>query len=177
MMTIDNSFFQRVLDFPFVSRIRRNHGLEHATMRILSQRHPKTGMAGHSDVGGFWLIGDVPLEEVQSAVQEALGRLKAGEADLAVHPNCGTNFATTGVMASLAAFAAMSGGGKRSRDRLERLPLAAVFATFAAILAQPLGLKLQEHVTTSGQPGALEVYEIIPTRRGQVNAYRVVTRG
>jgi hypothetical protein len=132
-------------------------------------------LAGHSDAGGFWILGDVPIEDIQDAVDEALGRLRAGEQRLAIHPNCGTNFATAGVLAGLAAGAAMLGGNS-NRDRIERLPLAALFATLALIVAQPLGNLIQEQVTTSGDPGELRVVEIVVNRRGRWRAHRIVTR-
>jgi Domain of unknown function (DUF6391) len=177
-MTVTNeSLFSGILDFPPISRVRRNHGLEHATLHILAQRHPRTSMAGHSDVGGFWILGDVPTEDIQSAVDEALKRMKAGEEDLAVHPNCGTNFVVSGTMAGLAAWFALFGAGKRLRDRLERIPLATSLATMALILAQPLGLTLQARVTTSGKPGNLTVAEVIPTSQGRIRAHRVITEG
>ena len=72
-------------DIPIVSRVRRNHGLEHATLHILSQRYPKRSLAGHSDTGGFWILGDVSIEDVYEAVEEALSRLRNGEKHLAVH--------------------------------------------------------------------------------------------
>jgi hypothetical protein len=134
-------------------------------------------MAGHSDSKGFWLIGDVATEDVEAAVQEALNRMKGGEKDLAVHPNCGTNFATAGTMAGVAGAAAMFGVGPRKRDKLDRLALAATLATLALMIAQPAGLFLQKYFTTSGEPGTLEVVEIIPTKRGKLQAHRVVTRG
>lgn len=171
------TFIQPLLDMPFLSRIRRNHGLEHASLHILSERFPGISLAGHSDTGGFWLLGNVPTAEVQSAVEEALRRLRAGERRLAIHPNCGTNFVTSGTLAGLAAGLAMFGAGRRLRDKVERLPLAASFATLALIAAQPLGLLLQETITTSGEPGALEVVEIIPSRNGRLDVHRVVTRG
>jgi len=171
------NLIQSILSHPLVSRIRRNHGLEHATLHVLAQRHPRRSLAGHSDAGGFWLIGDVSTEEVQSAVGEALRRLKAGEQNLAVHPNCGTNLVTAGLLAGTAAFMAMFGAGRRFRDKLERLPLAASMATFALILAQPMGYLLQERFTTSGQPELLEVAAIFPARRGWMHAHRVLTRG
>jgi uncharacterized protein YqhQ len=177
MNTSDTNIFRSVLEFPLVSRVRRNHGLEHATLHILSQCHPRVSMAGHSDTGGFWLLGDVSTEDVESAVQEALSRLRAGERNLAVHPNCGTNFVTAGMFAGLAAFAALFGAGRRFRDRLERLPLAASLATLALILAQPVGLLVQEMVTTSGDPGELEVTEVVPTLNGRIRSHRVLTRG
>ena len=165
------------LDVPPLSRIRRNHGLEHATLHILAGRYPRLPLAGHSDAGGFWILGDVPTEALQAAVSEALRRLRGGEHYLAVHPNCGTNFATGGVLAGLAAAAAMFGAGRRLRDALDRLPLAITLASVALILAQPLGLKLQERVTTSGVPGTLQVLEVRPMPRGRVKVHRVITSG
>ena len=164
-------------DIPWFSRIRRNHGLEHATLHVLAKRFSGKSMAGHSDTKGFWLIGDLQTEDIASAVQEALDRMKAGEADLAVHPNCGTNFATAGTMAGIAGASAMFGVGPRKRDILDRLALAATLATLALIVAQPAGLFLQKYLTTSGEPGLLEVVEIIPTKRGKLQAHRVVTQG
>jgi hypothetical protein len=161
---------------PF-SRVRRNHGLEHATLHVLAQRNPLRGMGGISDWRGFWIMGDIPSDELAAAVREALQRLHKGEARLAVHPNCGTNFATAGILAGAAAFLAMLGSGKRMRDKLERLPLVMTLATITLVFAQPFGLLLQEHVTTSGDPGALEVVKIIPTRRGQILIHRVITEG
>ena len=172
-----NNAIESVLKYPAVSRVRRNHGLEHATLHILSQRNLKRPLAGHSDTRGFWVLGDVPTEEVQSAVEEAMQRLEGGERHLAVHPNCGTNFATAGILAGLAAFIALFGAGQRFRDRLERLPLAATLATLALIVSQPLGMMLQERVTTSGQLGSLRLVKITPSRRGRIRAHRVVTEG
>lgn len=163
-------------DIPIVSRVRRNHGLEHATLHILSQRYPKRSLAGHSDTGGFWIIGDVSIEDVYEAVEDALSRLRNGEKHLAVHSNCGTNFVTSGVLAGLAAVAAMFGVGSRMRDKLERLPLAMFVATLALIFSQPLGFLIQERVTTSAEPGRLQVIEIVASRRGRMKAHRVTTR-
>ena len=177
MSLYDSAIVQTVLNSPWVSRVRRNHGLEHATLHILSQRYPNTNLAGHSDAGGFWLLGEVPIESVQEAVEEALSRLRAGESKLAIHEHCGTNFVTAGILAGLAGGAAMFGAGRRMRDKLERLPLAITLATLALILGQPLGYKLQERITTSGQPGYLEVIEIAASFRGRISAYRVVTSG
>jgi hypothetical protein len=172
-----SGLFESLLAATPVSRIRRNHGLEHATLHVLSERHPKLSLAGHSDVNGFWLLGDVTTEEVKSAVSEALQRMNAGEHNLAVHPNCGTNFVTAGTFAGVAASLAMFGAGRRFRDKLERVPLAASLATVALIVAQPLGLVFQERFTTSGHPEALEVTDILASRRGRLNAHRVLTRG
>jgi hypothetical protein len=118
----------------------------------------------------------VSIEDVYEAVEDALSRLRNGEKHLAVHSNCGTNFVTSGVLAGLAAVAAMFGVGSRMRDKLERLPLAMFVATLALIFSQPLGFLIQERVTTSAEPGRLQVIEIVATRKGRMKAHRVTTR-
>lgn len=166
-----------ILEIPALSRIRRNHGLEHATIHILSKQKTGRSLAGHSDAGGFWLWGDVSTEDVENATQEALTRMNNGEHHLAVHPNCGTNFVTAGLAAGTAGAIAMFGAGPRIHHKLERLPLAGLLATIALIFAQPLGYKVQQKVTTSGHPGNLEIVSVSPSQRGRLFGHRVTTLG
>lgn len=168
---------KRLLDFPTISRTRRNHGLEHATIHILSAATKTRPLAGHSDAGGFWILGEVETEELLEAVQSALARMRAGERELAVHPNCGTNFVTYGTFAGLGAFAALAGSGNKFKDKLERLPLAAVLATLGLIVAQPLAFTLQREVTTSGDPGDLKLVEIRRTSVSGRTVHRITTEG
>jgi hypothetical protein len=163
------------LNFPPISRIRRNHGLEHATIHLLSRKSPNTPIAGHSDTGGFWLLGELDTNLVRACATEALHRMKNGEHKLAVHPNCGTNFVTAGMAGGLAGAAAMFGARKWT-DKVFRLPLAVSLATLALIFTQPLGFLVQERITTSGRPGAMEIVDVILTKRRRFTAHRVVTR-
>ena len=177
MLATFTGLVDQVMQNGAIDRIRRNHGLEHATLHVLGRRLPRTPLAGHSDSGGFWILGQASLSDVQAAVDEALRRLLAGEKELAVHPNCGTNFVTSGVLAGVAASLAMFGAGRRTRDQLERLPLAITLATLTLVSAQPLGLHIQERYTTSGMPGDLQVVSITARPRGGFQAYRVATEG
>ncbi|MCL4257786.1 MAG: hypothetical protein KJZ53_04555 [Anaerolineales bacterium] len=163
-----------LLDTNAFSRLRRNHGLEHATIHVLSRTHPRVSTAGHSDPGGFWLLGDLSTEAVYTAVEEALARLNAGERNLAIHPNCGTNLVTASVTAGLAGALAF-GTARNDRERLERLPLAILMSLGGLLLARPLGARIQQRVTTSGDPGSLHVVEIRRTQRGRFTAHRVST--
>jgi hypothetical protein len=166
-----------LLDLPLISRIRRNHGLEHATLTTLARRFPNQPMAGYSDLGGFWIIGNLDTEALADAVTEALERLRKGERSLAVHPSCGTNYATAGVLAGTAGALAMLGSGKRLRNKLERLPLAAALATLAIIIAQPLAMIIQSRVTTCGEPGRLALTQIMRQEQGKLILHRVHTKG
>jgi hypothetical protein len=168
---------QAILETPVLARIRRNHGLEHATLHILAQRYPRRSLAGHSTAAGFRILGNVPTEALEAAVLEALHRLRTGEHNLAVHPNCGTNFVTAGIFSGLAGAAAMLGAGGRARDKLERLPLAAALATLALVASMPVGLLLQQRITTSGDPGTLEVVSIAATQRGGLTLHTIRTMG
>jgi hypothetical protein len=172
------NILNQILNRPTASRIRRNHGLEHATIHVLSSRFPTKPIAGRSDSKGFYILGKLDIADVDEAASEALRRLQAGERHLAIHPNCGTNFLTAGVLAGGASYISLLGGRtSRWRDRLERLPLAIMAAVLALILAQPLGTAAQRHVTTQGNPGGLEIVEIRRYQRGRTTVHRVLTRG
>ena len=161
-----------LLNLPLVSETRRNHALEHAAIHLLSARHPQRGMGGHSNPTGFFIFGDLPTEDVRAAVHEALNRLQAGEAGLAIHPGCGTNYVVMGGLAGLFALLSMS-GTKSNRQRLERFPLLMALSVLAFLIAPPLGNALQKQVTTESDPGSLTVLEIYPVSK---NVHRVVTR-
>ncbi|MCS7070256.1 MAG: DUF6391 domain-containing protein, partial [Anaerolinea sp.] len=81
---------QPLLNFTPIRRTRRNHGLEHATITVLARRVRGLQMAGRSDASGYYLIGNDPTPQIESADHVALHRLRSGEHGLAVHPNCGT---------------------------------------------------------------------------------------
>jgi hypothetical protein len=168
------SKLDELLQTPWLLRVRRNHGLEHATIHVLTESDPRRSVAGHSDSGGFWLLGDLKTEDVEQAVDEALARLRAGERGLAVHPGCGTNLVTAGSMAGLAGAVAMRGANRRD-EWAERVPLAILLSTLAVFAARPIGTRIQQRITTTGDPGNLRVLSIRPSRRGQLTAHRVET--
>jgi len=160
-----------ILEIPLIARIRRNHALEHATIHVLTEHNPRRHLMGRTTDHGFDLFGEVETDEVAAAVSEALARLQRGEYSLAVHPRCGTNLATAGVLAGLSSFVVMSSG--RSKSRLARLPQIILAATMAVIAAQPLGLALQKHVTTLPEVEGVTIEEITRQQRGQVVVHYV----
>ena len=165
-----------ILDLPPLSRIRRNHGLEHATITILSQRYPTRQMAGYSFPGGFFILGNIPTPDLREAVVQALSRMNNGERYLAIHPNCGTNFAASGFVAGLLGWLGLA-GAKSKRERVERLPLVILLATLGLMISQPLGPAIQKRITTSGDPQGLAIVDVYPLRIGQLPLHRVVTSG
>jgi hypothetical protein len=165
-----------ILDHPVISTIRRNHGLEHATINILSLRFPRRPLAGYSFPSGFILLGDLPTGQVREAVTQALSRMGSGEHSLAIHPNCGTNFLASGFVAGGLAWLGMA-GAKSGRDKIERLPLVISLVVIGMIVSQPLGPKIQERITTCGDPQGMSVVDIYPIRFGQFCLHRVTTQG
>jgi hypothetical protein len=163
-----------ILDLPVISRIRRNHGLEHASLTILSSMNPTLALAGISFPAGFIVLGEVETGQLRAAVFQALNRMQNGEKHLAVHPNCGTNYVTSGVVAGLLAWLGMSGARNR-REKLDRLPMVISLVTLAFIYTRPLGPIIQERITTSAEPANLHIVDIFPVRFGNFCLHRVVT--
>jgi hypothetical protein len=186
----------------FLSRTRRNHALEHATIHMLSERHKNFSAQGNSNHRGYYLniYGDISEDDVREAVDEAYRRLKDGEHHLAVHPNCGTVLLTTAAMGALASQTAFGleqrRQGRRTMDLnvfFNGLPGAILAGVLSLILSRPVGMALQEKLTTDGDLGNLEVVSVrkinpslvtrifqvllTPGKDLQVRAYRVETAG
>jgi hypothetical protein len=162
--------------YPF-GNIRRNHGFEHATIHVLSEKYPNLSIVGRSDLSGYTLYGQVSTEDIREAAHEALRRLRAGQSELAVHPRCGTVLATTGVLTGMSAFMAVSlTGSPNKRFRWVAIPETILAATIATLMAQPLGMLIQEKYTVSGIPQNLEIVEITQTSNGSVPIHRISTR-
>jgi len=161
----------KILDLQPYLATRRNHALEHATIHMLARNYADKNLAGHSNPTGFFLFGDMTTDDIRSAVDEAMTRLRAGESELAIHPGCGTNLATSMVLPMT--FASVPFQGTRSPRRLLLIPVALTFAAFGYFLSKPLGPWLQRNVTTEAELGNLQVKEIIPVRKG---VHRSVTQ-
>ena len=152
----------------FLSNVRRNHALEHATVSLLISRlGPELRLVGRASNDGFFIYGSVPADALAECAKEGLTRLKRGEASWAVTPLCGTNLATAGVLASLSTMAVLGNGARR--DRMGN----AIFTGILAVtLAQPLGRLVQQHVTTSPDLGDTEIVSIESRPDGRFHKVR-----
>lgn len=155
-----------------LQRLRRIHALEHATMHVLARRGVRGRLLGRSDWAGFTLYGDVDTGDVAVAAHEALARLKEGEPELAVHPNCGTNVAVGGLLALVAGYLAFSG----QRHRRVRGSLAGALLMTSLVAAQPLGLLAQAHLTTRPDAGRLQIDGISYLGRANATRHRIRVR-
>jgi hypothetical protein len=162
----------KLLDLRPYLATRRNHALEHATLHVLARKYDDKKLAGHSNLTGFFLFGDIALDDLRNATNEAITRLRAGERELAIHPDCGTNLATSMVLpATLGLFPFQ--GARSIRGRLLLLPVALLFGVFGFFLSKPLGPWLQRNITTEADLGNMKVMEIFPVRK---SVHRIITK-
>jgi hypothetical protein len=167
-----------ILNWSAVRRTRRNHALEHATIHLLNRQ--KFILSGRSDANGFIIIGEVPTTKVETAAKEALRRLRDGEHSLAIHPNCGTNLVTTGLLTTT--IAALGFSGINRRRAWDRFPLMMALVMGTLLYSQPLGMTLQRYFTTEGDPGDMEYVGIVRRESnvplaGKVVVHQISTRG
>lgn len=154
---------------PFLN-IRQNHALEHATVHLLTRADPSLRLVGRSTSRGFYIYGQLDTRTLADAASEALARLQAGESDLAVHPRCGTGIATAGLLAGLAAFLVL---GTRRKPRLSDLPAVMTATTVAVMASQPLGLKIQQQITTTPNLSGVRISEVRRQQSASVVIHQV----
>lgn len=159
----------------FLARLRRNHALEHATLHVLGQRYRDAHIVARSTPDGFILYGDLPTEGVIAATRQALRRLQGGQRELAIHPTCGTNLATAGILAGLGAFVLLTPRRRGWQEWLSRLPLVCVAATVGIIAGQRLGMLLQARFTTDAAVGRLRIVSVSREEGGPVVRHRIRT--
>lgn len=139
----------------FGRRIRQNHALEHATITILSGYVPDLRISARSNSRGFTIFGDVDLGQLRRALDEALRRLQAGEAQLAIHPNCGTNLVVGFTLVTVGTLLGLT--SSRARTRIASTAASSVAGLMAA---RPLGEFVQKHVTTLPDVEGVHVTDI-----------------
>ena len=158
MMTSINPLVQVAQQLTLGPAVRQNHALEHATIVLLSRKFPEVRLSGISFAVGFFVFGDLPTEAILPAAQEALQLLRTTQPELAVHERCGTNLAVAGMLTGLSAM--MVSKMRRPYSTANNAILA---STAALVLARPLGLVVQRHVTTQTPNGSMRILEVKPT--------------
>ena len=161
-----------ILNLPLILETRRNHALEHATLHILARKYKNLSMAGHSNPTGFYLMGNVNKDEITSAANEAMGRLRSGESGRAIHEGCGTNMVSSTLLPATFAFVPL----QRTRSTFWRfllIPFAVGLAIFGYFLSKPLGPWLQKYITTEADLGNLQIVDVRLVRNG---VHRVITK-
>lgn len=151
-------------------RVRQNHALEHATISLLTERNPKIMLRGRSTANGFYVYGNLEIEDLRGCTVEALQRLRNGEPEMAIHPRCGTNLAVAGIMAGLSS--ALVGEIPPRRNKFSRAILASLVSLF---FAPAVGTYVQRRYTTQTPTDDLSVVDTAKRGRASGNAYFVRT--
>ncbi len=92
-----------------------------------------------------------------------------------MHSNCGTYYVTTGLVAGSLVWLASLGNHNSFKKKLDRWPLMVMIVTGSLIAAQPLGPKVQEKISTSGEPGSMTIRQIIRYERSGPCLHRILT--
>ncbi len=142
-------------DVLFGRRTRQNHALEHATVTLLARRVPGLSVSARSNTRGFMIFADLDPTLVRLASADALARLQAGERELAIHPNCGTNLAVGLSLAMLGSVFSLT--ALRPRTRI----VSACASSLAGIaVARPVGTLMQRYVTTLPEVGDMRILDV-----------------
>ncbi|TVQ44108.1 MAG: hypothetical protein EA365_11060 [Gloeocapsa sp. DLM2.Bin57] len=136
--------------------LRQVHALEHGTIWLLSQGTDNQSLGGLSTEKGFYLYGQVNLDHLKRAVNNALQRLQKGEWNLAIHPRCGTNLSVAMVLATGLAIGTHL---LLPRNPLTQLLGLGVAANLSLQLAPEIGSSVQKYLTT-GIPFNLKLVNI-----------------
>ena len=150
-----------------IRRTRQHHAIEHATLHVMSKQPNVGHLTGISDPFGFTIMGETDREGVRRGVGEALLRLQAGEKQLAIHQNCGTNLVTTGLLVTLTAMAA-----SYKRKPLERFTTTLFWVLPMIVVGKVWGMQLQQY-TTLADVADRWVVDVYPVRIGTLLVYRV----
>jgi hypothetical protein len=137
--------------------VKQNHALEHATIVLLSRKFPEVRFSGISFAAGFFVFGEIPTAAILPTAQEALNLLRTTQPELAVHERCGTNLAVSGMLTGLAAMTVAR--MKRPFSTANNVILA---STAAMIIARPLGLKVQQYITTQTPNSSMRILDVRP---------------
>ena len=155
-----------------VDRIRKNHGLEHATVAVLlAQNHKIRGIAGNALHNGFFILADLDTVDIRNASEEALWRMQNGESDLAVSPFCGTNIVVGAGLTSIAAILSI----KTARNFPHSIPRVLSNSVLALLLAKPLGNWVQAKYSTSWNVEKMQIGEIRQYKIGNFVVHKITT--
>jgi len=136
-------------------RVRQNHAIEHATINVIQQKLGQLPLTGFASQNGFTIYGTSDSTVVRKTAQEALSRLRTGETQLAIHPNCGTSMGIVNLIAVVSLLSLLFYSGNLSVVYVLAAILAAIF--LGPILGQPL----QRFITTSTDLDRVEISGIL----------------
>ena len=150
-----NIIEQAVQQVTLGSAVRQNHALEHATIALLTRRLPDARLSGISFAIGFFVFGEAPTAAVEAAARQALGLLRGGQPEMAIHERCGTNLAVSAMLTGLSAMTVA-----RMRKPFNTFNNVLLASTLSLIVSRPLGLLVQKYVTTRTPADSMRIVRV-----------------
>ncbi|MDI3546569.1 MAG: hypothetical protein PWR10_221 [Halanaerobiales bacterium] len=131
--------------------LRKNHGLEHATVNILEREYGYRNLAGYAEESGFYIIGATNIWAVEEAARKGLALMRKGYGDLAVHKRCGTSMTVANFVSAVIFLLLLLYTGHFSIFNM-------IIAIVAANLMGPLlGQVIQRRFTTTADVDEMEI--------------------
>ena len=125
-------------------------------MSVLLERGASPPLGGVATPIGFFIFGSLATDDVESATDESIQRLKAGQSEMAISPYCGTNLVVGAFAGAALAVAILS----RSKNKLKSLPAVANAILITSILRTPVGNALQRRLTTLADVADMEIIAV-----------------
>ena len=154
--TID-SFFnlfsvpKQIYQIAINPKLRKNHGLEHATINILEKEFGYNDLAGYAEENGFYIMGVRNPDFVEEAAKKGLDLLKNNNDDLVIHKRCGTSMTVANFISAIIFLFLLFSSGHFSI-------LSMIIAIVIANLIGPyLGQIVQKNFTTSSDVNEMEI--------------------
>ncbi len=144
--------------------LRKNHGLEHATVNVLEKEYGYKNIAGFAEESGFYIIGADSKWVVEEAAARGLELMKRGNYGLAIHKRCGTSMTVANFISAVIFLLLLFYTGYFSIFNM-------VIAIILANLTGPyLGQIIQKYFTTSTDIGGMEIVSTAYAERKHWNA-------
>lgn len=131
--------------------LRKNHGLEHATVNVLEREFGYKNLAGYAENSGFYIIGADNVHLVEEAARRGLRLMRSGYSDLAIHRRCGTSLTVANFVSAVIFLLLLFYTGYFS---LFYIIMAIIIAN---IVAKPLGMFVQQYFTTTSDVGDIQI--------------------
>ncbi|MFW6381671.1 MAG: DUF6391 domain-containing protein, partial [Bacillota bacterium] len=143
--------------------LRKNHGLEHATVNILEREHGFSGLAGYAVDEGFYIMGVDNAYLVEEAARKGASLLKRGNNELVIHKRCGTSMTVANLLSSVIFLGLLIYTGYFS---ILNMILAIIIAN---LLGPLLGQLVQKKFTTTPEVEDMEIVSAHYETGGQWN--------
>lgn len=154
-----------------LANVRRNHGIEHATVGILTQRKIKPPIFALATPSGFMIYSKLNKNEILSATNESIKLMLAGDSELAISQYCGTNIVAGGIIAVISTIIFAKILGKKSKGILN---IANGFF-ISTLLSKPIGRLVQKYITTDQHINGIKVKNIRSLNLGNFYIHHIST--